>query len=168
MPLRPVRKLERTDDLDGFDSGESALDNWLRDYALDDQRSHVSATYVLVRGERVIGFYTLAPQSIRLRTRGRLTRGQPEGRPIPVYLLARLALDRSEQGNRLGGDLLRDALARCAAGSDDFGGRAVLVHAKHEKAAAFYRRYGFEPLAENPLHLYLMMKDIKRSIAEAG
>lgn len=170
MDLRPVRKLERGDDVEGFDCGEPELDIWLRDYAWSDQTSNVSVTYVLLRGDLVIGYYTLAPQSIGRdgESNTRLDGGQPTGRPIPVYLLARLALVKTEQGNRLGGDLLRDALTRCAAGSESYGGRAVLVHAKHEKAATFYQRYRFEPLPENPLHLYLLMKDIRKSLADAA
>lgn len=81
-----------------------------------------------------------------------------------MILLARLGLDRSEQGSGLGGDLLRDALARCAAAADEIGGRAVLVHAKDEAAAGFYQRWGFQPLPENPHHLYLLMKDLRASL----
>ena len=81
-----------------------------------------------------------------------------------MILLARLGLDRSVQGIGLGGDLLRDALARCAAVSDDIGGRAVLVHAKDAGAVAFYQRYGFVPLEQNPNHLYILMKDLRASI----
>jgi GNAT superfamily N-acetyltransferase len=81
-----------------------------------------------------------------------------------VILLARLGLDRSVQGTGLGGDLLKDALARCAAAADEIGGRAVLVHAKDERASAFYERYGFVPLEQNPNHLYVLMKDLRASI----
>lgn len=168
MELRPVRKLAQHDDLDGFDSGEPQLDNWLRKHAYSDQQARVSVTHVLTRGETVIGYYTIAPQSIMLAGGGdvRLGKGQPEGRPIPVYLLARLALDRAEHGLHLGEDLLRHALIKCVAGAENFGGRAVLVHAKYDKAAAFYRHYGFVSLPENPHHLYLPVKDIKKSVQE--
>ena len=77
---------------------------------------------------------------------------------------ARLGLDRSVQGTGLGGDLLRDALARCAAAADEIGGRAVLVHAKDAGAAAFYQRHGFVPLEQNLNHLYVLMKDLRASI----
>jgi GNAT superfamily N-acetyltransferase len=95
---------------------------------------------------------------------GRLGAGPPRQRPIPVILLARLGLDRSGQGTGLGGDLLRDALARCAGVVDDIGGRAVLVHAKDDGAAAFYQRHGLVPLEQNPNHLYVLMKDLRTSI----
>jgi GNAT superfamily N-acetyltransferase len=81
-----------------------------------------------------------------------------------MVLPARLGSDRSVQGTGLGGDLLRDALTRCAAAADDIGGRAVLVHAKDTKAAAFYQRHGFVPLEQNPNHLYVLMKDLRASI----
>lgn len=122
-------------------------------------------TYVLGRGQRIVGFYTLAPHAIEpAGPASRLGAGLPRHRPIPVILLARLGLDRSEQGTGLGGDLLRDALARCAGAADEIGGRAVLVHAKDVAAARFYLRYGFQPLAENPQHLYILMKDLRASI----
>lgn len=163
--LRPVRRLERDDNLSRFDSGETALDEWLNRFALSDQRASVSVTYVLRRGDRVVGFYTLAPSSINPPEQStRLTSGLPSERAVPVILIARLAVDRSEQGTGLGSDLFRDALLRCVASADSIGGRAVLVHAKHERAATFYRRHGFEPLPDNRLLLYRLMKDLRASL----
>jgi GNAT superfamily N-acetyltransferase len=157
--------LETADDLDGFDSGVSVLDEWLKQFALSDQRAGASVTYILERGRKAVGFYTLAPHSIEPEEAApRLAAGLPRGRPIPVILLARLGLDRSEQGAGLGGDLLRDALARCAAAADEIGGRAVVVHAKDDAAASFYRRYGFQAMPQNPSHLYVLMKDLQASI----
>jgi len=165
IELRPVRRVEANDDLDRFDCGVPALDEWLRRFALSDQGARVSVTYVLERDIQIVGFYTLAPHTIDHEAApGRLGAGQPRQRPIPMILLARLGLDRSVQGTGLGGDLLKDALARCAAAADDIGGRAVLVHAKDAGAAAFYRRYGFVPLEQNPNHLYVLMKDLRASI----
>jgi len=168
--LRPVRKLEREDDHSAFECSKPELDEWLRKYAFADQQSNSSVTWVLTRDEKgVIGYYTLAPQSIDPRhgDPGRLGKGLPTERPIPVYLLARLALDASEHGQSLGADLLRDALARCAAGAESFGGRAVLVHAKDDEAARFYEHHGFVAMEENPRSLHLLMKDIKQSLAES-
>ncbi|MGH8923600.1 MAG: GNAT family N-acetyltransferase [Acidimicrobiia bacterium] len=122
-------------------------------------------TYVLGRGSRVVGFYTLAPHAIEpSQAAPRLGAGLPRQRPIPVILVARMGLDRSEQGSGLGADLLRDALARCAAAADEIGGRAVLVHAKDDAAVSFYQQNGFQPLQENLQHLYLLMKDLRASI----
>ena len=163
--LRPVRRVEAKDDLDGFDCGMPALDEWLTRFALSDQRAGASVTYVLDRGSQIVGFYTLALHTIESgEALGRLGAGKPRQRPIPVILLARLGLDRSVQGAGLGGDVLKDALARCAAAADEIGGRAVLVHAKSAEAAAFYQRYGFVPLEQNPSHLYVLMKDLRASI----
>jgi GNAT superfamily N-acetyltransferase len=163
--LRPVRRLDATDQLEDFDYGVPALNEWLRQFALSDQRAGASVTYALGRGQRVVGFYTLAPHAIEPSpVAPRLGAGLPRQRPIPVILLARLGLDRSEQGGGLGADLLRDALARCAAAADEIGGRAVLVHAKDDAAVRFYQRYGFQPLPENPQHLYLLIKDLRASI----
>ncbi|MEX0865403.1 MAG: GNAT family N-acetyltransferase [Acidimicrobiia bacterium] len=163
--LRPVRRLDKRANLEEFDCGASVLNEWLRQFAYSDQRSGASVTYVLQRGTRVVGFYTLAPHAIESGEVGnRLGAGLPRHRPIPVILLARLGLDLSEHGSGLGADLLRDALARSAAAADEIGGRAVLVHAKDEAAALFYQRWGFQPLPENPRHLYLLMKDLRASI----
>lgn len=163
--LRPVRRLEAGDDLGEFDSGATVLDEWLGQFALSDQRAGASVIYVLERGRKVVGFYTLAPHAIEPEEAApRLAAGLPRRRPIPVILLARLGIDGSEQGAGLGGELLRDALARCAAAADEIGGRAVLVHAKDDAAASFYRRYGFQAMPQNPNHLYVLMKDLRASI----
>lgn len=167
--LGPTRRLRPEDDLTGFDCGVAVLDEWLARFALPDQRAGSSITYVLERAHRVVGFYTLAPHVIEPdEATARLRAGLPRRRPIPVFLLARLGLDRSEHGTGLGAALLRDALARCAAAADEVGGRAVVVHAKDGEAAGFYRRFGFTPLPGNPQHLYLLMKDLRASIAQVG
>ena len=87
---------------------------------------------------------------------------------IPVILLARLAVDLTEQKRGLGGGLLKDALLRIAGAAEEIGVRAVLVHATDEEAKAFYRRYDFEESPTDPLHLMLLMKDLKRLLRAAG
>lgn len=84
--------------------------------------------------------------------------------PIPVILIARLAVDASEKGQGLGATLLRDALFRIAAAADQIGARAVLVHAKDDEARKFYEHFGFEPSPIDPLHLLLLMKDLRASL----
>ena len=149
--------------------GVDELTAWFQRFALSDQQAGTSVTYVLRRDQRVIGFCTLAPHVIEAEhASGRLKAGQPSQRMVPVLLLARLGLDQSEHGSGLGGDLLRDALVRCAVAADVIGGRAVVVHAKGRRAAEFYGRYGFQPLPENPHHLYLLMKDLRKSIASSS
>jgi predicted N-acetyltransferase YhbS len=84
--------------------------------------------------------------------------------PVPIILLARLAVNTREKGHGLGSGFLKDALLRAAAAADLIGGRAVMVHARDEKAAAFYQRFGFEPSPTEPFRLFLLMKDIKASL----
>lgn len=166
--LGPVRRLAASDKVDHFDCGVSAINEWLKQFALSDQSASVSVTYILPLDEEVVGFYTVAPHAISPpQTAGRLGAGLPRQRPISVILLARLGLDKSQHGTGLGGALLQDALARCAAAADEIGGRAVLVHAKDDAAGRFYERYGFSPLADNPRHLYLLLKDLRASIRQS-
>lgn len=146
----------------------AALNEWLVQFALSDRRAGSSVTYVLKRGPLVVGFYTVAPHAIEPDAAdNRLKAGLPRRRSIPVFLLARLGLDRSEHGTGIGAALLRDVLARCSAAADEVGGRAVVVHAKDDTAASFYRRFAFTPLPGNPNHLYLLMKDLRASISAA-
>ena len=84
--------------------------------------------------------------------------------PVPIILLTRLAVDRSEQGVGLGKAMLKDALFRIASAADIVGARAALVHAIDADAAAFYRRFGFEPSPANDLHLMLLMKDLRMGL----
>src|SRR5579884_1593722 len=119
------------------------MDNWLRHAARDSDGRNLTRTWVWHTGDRrVIGYYTLAPYVLERRS---LSRSQGRGLPerIPCYLLARLALDRSVQGQGLGAHLLSSALERLAAGATELGGRFVVVDAIDEGAAAFYRHHGF-------------------------
>lgn len=150
-----------------FACGVNSLNEWLVKFARSDQKAGSSATYLLKRGSRVVGFYTLAPHAIEPEVADtRLKAGLPSRRAVPVFLLARLALDISEHGAGLGADLLKDALARCAAASREVGGRAVFVEAKDDGSAGFYQRFGFTPLPGNPHLLYVLMKDLRASITQ--
>ena len=156
--------LEATHDVERCGCGEPALDEFLRRRAFTDQRAGKSRTFVAVRAGRVVAFFSLAAASVEPGDAGeRLAKGQ--GRQhIPVILLARLAVDVSEQGHGLGGAMLVDALARCAQAAEIVGARAVLVHAKTDRARAFYERYGFEPSPTHPLHLVALIKDVRSSL----
>jgi len=128
-----------------------------------NQASGDTRTYVVHRNLRVVGYYSLAPGSFsRKEATARASRSASE--PIPIVLLARLALDKAEQGQGLGAALLKDALQRAFAGAEIIGGRAVLVHAIDAEAAAFYRKYGFESCPGLELHLMLMMKDLRATL----
>jgi GNAT superfamily N-acetyltransferase len=154
-------------ELAGFDCGKAPLNDFLVKYALQNQASGGARTYALTRGKRVIGYYSLAPASVAPEDApARVMKGQ--GRyPVPVILMARFALDLSEQGKGYGKVLFRDALRRALAGAEAIGGRAFLVHAKDEEARAFYARFGMEASPTNPLHLFLLFKDIRKSLDAA-
>lgn len=150
MALRPVRLLAAHDHLDRFDSGVPELDRWLQNSAAIAHSAGTAATYVLCRDEQVVGYYPLGMSAIvHEQAPSRLRRGMPN--PVPVVLLARLALERSEQGGRLGGHLLVDALRRCVQGGREFGARAVVIDAFDERATAFYRHFGFHDLDDRRL-----------------
>lgn len=118
--------------------------------------------YVVHRGGGVIGYYALAAASVeREETPERVRKGLAK-HPVPVILQARLAVDQQEQGQGLGSGLLKDALTRASQASDEIGARAVLVHAKDEEARAFYEQFDFDASPTDPLHLFLLIKDLKR------
>jgi GNAT superfamily N-acetyltransferase len=152
----------------GFDCGKTPLNDFLVKYALQNQASGGARTYVLTRGIRVIGYYSLAPASISPEDAPvRVMKGQ--GRyPVPVILMARFAIDQTEQGKGYGKALLRDALRRALNGAEMIGGRAFLVHAKDEEARAFYIKFGMEESPTNPLHLLLLFKDIRQALDSAS
>ncbi len=111
-------------------------------------------------GEARVGFYALASAAVeRADAPGRVRRNMPD--PVPVILLARLAIDAKHQGQGLGAQLLRDAITRVVAAAKIIGVRALLVHALHEQARAFYAHFDFEPSPTDPLHLLLLIKDAR-------
>jgi GNAT superfamily N-acetyltransferase len=147
-----------------FSCGAPSLDEYLLRRALGDQRAEKSRTYVASRDNHVVAYFTLAAGAVGPEAApARVAKGQGR-QPVPVILLARLAVDEREQGKRLGEAMLLEALARSAEAAETIGARAVLVHAKDDEARSFYRHYGFEPSPTDPLHLMLLMKDIRRSL----
>ena len=163
-PLVAPVLLVKSHDVAGFDCGKGTLNEFLVKYARQNQASGGARTYVLARGNRVIGYYSLTPASVSPDAApDRVLKGQ--GRYlVPVILMAWFAVDRTEQGRGLGKALLRDALRRALGGAEAIGGRAFLVHAKEEEARAFYEKFGMEPSPTNPLHLFLLFKDIWQSL----
>jgi predicted N-acetyltransferase YhbS len=162
-PLNSPVPLDARHDVSAFDCGVPALNNYLKKFALQNQRSQSARTYVAARGESVVGYYTLAAASARREeTPARVAKGLA-AHPVPVVLLARLAVAGSEQGQGLGAGLLKDALLRAVQAADVIGCRAVMVHAKDDGAKAFYQRFGFEPSPADPFRLFLLLKDIKAS-----
>ncbi|HYJ85746.1 MAG TPA: GNAT family N-acetyltransferase [Pyrinomonadaceae bacterium] len=166
-PLSLPVLLTQEHEIVGFDCGKAPLNDFLIKYALQNQASGGARTYVLTRGKRVIGYYSLAPASVLpADAPTRVMKGQ--GRyPVPVILMARFALDMKEQKKGYGRVLFRDALRRALAGAEAIGGRAFLVHSKDEEARAYYERFGMEASPTNPLHLFLLFKDVRKSLNDA-
>lgn len=162
-----VQKLDASHDVDTFDCGKEPLDRFLKRHALVNQKAGSAQTYVVCReGQRVTGYYSLAVGAAEhAGAPGRVSKGLAR-HPIPVMLLARLAIDRSEQGKGLGKALLKDALLRTAQAADIAGIRALLVHAKDDEARAWYERFDFEPSPTDPYHLFLLMKDLRAILGE--
>ena len=149
---------------DAFACGEPALDDYLKRFAYPNNRNSSSRTYVLLRDQHVIGYDTVAPGSVALQEApSRIAKGLAR-HPIPIILLARLAVDQTAQSAGLGKALLRDALLRIVQAADSIGGRAIVVHAKNERAKAFYEECGFEPSPIDPFHLFLLLKDVKKTL----
>lgn len=162
MPTPRVEKLDRRHDVAGFDCGTPALNLFLARHALQSQSANATRTWVACSGEKVHGFYSLTVgQVARDEAPERMGKGLAR-HPIPVMILARLAVDRSWMGRGLGAALLKDALRRTAAAADIAGIRAVVVHAKDEGARRFYVHFDFTPFEREPFHLYLLTKQFTR------
>ena len=162
----PVRKLANADVVDSFDCGQPALNQFLQRYALVNQKSNSAQTYVSCHSRCVVGFYSLAVGSVDPTTAApRVIKGIPQ-HPVPVMLLARLAVDVQHQRVGLGKALLKNALLRTAQAADIAGIRALLVHAKDESARQWYLNWEFEPSASDPFHLFLLTKDLKAMISK--
>jgi len=149
--------------LDSFDCGHATLDEWLIKRALKNQENGASRTFVSLQNNNVIGYYALASGSIeRLSAPNNLTRNMPD--PIPVVILARLAVDKNYQGQNLGSRLLRNALLRTLSVSQNIGIKAIMVHAISESAKNFYLQYGFKISQNNPMLLFYSVKDIVKCL----
>lgn len=147
-------------ELAAFDSGVASLDEWLKRRARANQLSGASRTYVVAQRSLVIGYYCLASGAIAMTAAPpALRRNMPD--PIPMTILGRLAVDRSQQGKGLGTALLQDAVLRSAQAAAIVGARGVLVHALSEPAKAFYEGYGFVPSPTNPMMLLLSLKGVQ-------
>ena len=161
MQLSPPEPLTASHRLDDFECDEAVLDDWLKRRALANQSSGASRTFVVSDQDgRVCGYYAMAAGTVshRLATGG-VRRNMPD--PVPVMVLARLAIDRRVQGQHLGASLLQDAVNRAVAVSHNAGVRALLVHALHEKARQFYEHYGFQPSPAHPMTLMLRLSNVK-------
>jgi len=164
--LRAPEPLNDAHQLDAFTSGAPTLDGWLQRKARANQGSGASRTYVVCRGDQVVGFYAVAAGSVSHDLLPRkLKQNMPD--PIPVIVLGRLAIDLSEQGNGLGRALLRDAILRVSAAAHEVGIAAILVHALNDRAKAFYIGCGFAETTAEPMTLIARIADIKALLGEA-
>ena len=158
MKLHAPQPLSADHQLNTFNCGETSLDEWLKRRALLNQANGASRTFVVVdESQLVMGYYALAAGAVHHQDATRSIRqNMPD--PIPVMVLARLAVNIRTQGMQLGAGLLRDAVDRSLAVAKDTGVRALLVHALHERAKQFYFYFGFQASPIHPLTLMLRLK----------
>jgi GNAT superfamily N-acetyltransferase len=156
-----IQKLQRIHAVEDFTCGQPELDRFLARHALQAQQAHSSQTYVGLSGAKIVGFYTIVVGEVQhADAPERVVRGMPR-HPIPLLVLARLAVHSEWQGRGLGAGLLHDALARTLQVADIVGVRALAVHAKDDDAASFYRHFGFMPSTTDPRHLFMLIKDLR-------
>jgi GNAT superfamily N-acetyltransferase len=155
-------------DVAQFSCGQPALDNWLKTRALANQEKGFTIVMVVHDEGRVVGYYGLAPTAVVADVMPRRIRtGQPPS-PVPCLLLGQLATDSSYAGRGIGTGLVKHALVRCVAGARLIGGRALVVNALDEAAAAFWRKRGFLPSKDDPLILFRSIPDIAASLNAAA
>jgi GNAT superfamily N-acetyltransferase len=159
-----IEKLQRDHRVDTFDCGREALNRFLIRYAFPNQQAGASQTYIALAEEEVVGYYTLVVGQVEYSDApDRLTKGLAR-HPVPIMLLARLAVATSWQGKGLGSGLLKDAMLRTLQAADIAGIRAFAVHAKDDVAKSFYERFDFVASPSDPYHLFRLLKDIRTAI----
>jgi len=156
-----IEALAARHQLDGFDCGNHGLNRFLLLHALTNQRANSSRTYVALRGEQVVGFHTLVVGSVSPEQAPERVRKGLARHPIPLMVLARLAVSCEGKGKGLGSGLLKDAIQRTLAAAGIAGIRALAVHAKDEEARSFYAHFGFVESPTDPLHLFVLLKDLR-------
>lgn len=165
-PLSGIEKLNREHAVKAFKSGKHPLDLFLRRYALKNQDADSAQTYVVHRSGLVVGYYSLTVASVDIQDCSpAIALEMPPDYPIPVILLARLAIAKTEQGRGLGKALLKDSFYRIASAAEIVGARAVLVHAIDEEAKAFYERFDFDEFPGGSRKLMLSLKAVRVAIA---
>jgi len=161
-PIWNIRKLDRSHIVEAFDCGYEDLNRYISRFALNNQSAGSAQTYVAIADEKVVGYYSLAVGAVaHSQAPTRMAKGLAR-HPVPVMLLARLAVDNEVKGRGLGAALLHDALARTLQAADIAGIRAVIVHAKDDDARRFYEHFDFDPSPTDSYHLYLLIKDLRK------
>lgn len=157
-----IQKLERSHLVESFDCGYPDLNRYISRFALNNQTAGSAQTYVATADNNVIGYYGLAVGAVaHSQAPTRMAKGLAR-HPVPVMLLARLAVDNTFKGRGLGAALLHDALARTLQAADIAGIRAVMVHAKDDAARRFYEHFDFDPSPTDVYHLYLLIKELRK------
>ena len=160
-----TEKLRRDHDVDGFDCGTEPLNRFLIRNAFQNQQANASQTYVLVSDGAVLGYHTLVVGEVaQANAPERLKKGLAR-HPIPIMLLARLTVSREHQRKGIGPALLKDAMLRTLGAADIAGIRAFAVHAKDEEARSFYEHFDFVASPSDPMHLFVLMKDVNALIS---
>jgi GNAT superfamily N-acetyltransferase len=161
-----IGKLQRTHAVENFTCGQPELDRFLIRHALQAQQANSSRTYVAISDKEVVGFYTIVAGEVQhTEAPKRVVKGMPR-HPIPLLVLARLAVHTKAQGRGIGAGLLLNALGRTLQVADIIGVRALAVHAKDDQAVAFYRHFGFTASATDARHLFMLIKDIRLAARE--
>ena len=158
LTLSPPEPLAAAHGVDDFDCGELVLNDWLKRRAMGNQLSGASRTFVVVdQRQQVCGYYAMAAGAVAHNAAtGIVRRNMPD--PIPVLVLARLAVAQHAQGIKLGAGLLQDALNRAVLVSSNTGVRALLVHALNAQARQFYEHFGFQASPVDAMTLMLRLK----------
>lgn len=168
MPLSGPEPITAAHDVSGFSCGKPALDRWLKTRALSNQEKGFTAVIVVHDDNRVVSYYSLAPTAVLTSRLPRSIRtGQPPD-PVPCLLLGQLATDERWGGKGIGTGLVKHALQRCVAAASLIGGRALIVNAVDDEAAAFWTRRGFIASKDDPLILFRSISDIAASMVMAS
>jgi GNAT superfamily N-acetyltransferase len=165
MTIFRIEKLTRQHPVDDFDCGEDALNRFLSRFAFPNQQANASQTYIGLADCSIVGFYTLVVSEVAYDDAPeRLKKGLAR-HPVPLMLLARLAVSQAWQGKGVGSGLLKDAMLRTIQAAEIGGIRAMAAHAKNDTACNFYEHFGFIRSPTDPLHLFVLTKDLQRIVS---
>ena len=161
---RRIEKLRRDHTLEQFDCGQPELNRWLQRHALQSQSGNAAQTYLGLEGGAVVGYYSLVVAEVMYDGAPERLRKGLARHPIPVMLLARLAVHQQRQQQGIGRALLKDAVLRTVQAAEIAGIRALAVHARDDAASAYYQQFEFAPSPTDPLHLFVLLKDVRHAI----
>jgi GNAT superfamily N-acetyltransferase len=168
LRLKGSRLLQKEHRTEAFDCGVPPLNDYLKKYAWHSQTGRGARTYVATHDENVVGYFTLAYGSVSPEEAPPRIKQGLGLYPVPVLVLARLAVDRQQQKQGLGKALLKQALLKALKASEIAGLRAVLVHAKDQAVKNFYKRYGFIEFPSDEFRLYVLIKDIENNVKKGS